>query len=147
MIQKTIIQKNIVVPAHKLHIYNEYINKIINTLKNKNYSKEIGYIKNILEIIKIENFSIVNSDFSGSVVFKVTFLVENCNPKIGDIIDCKIIQKTNIILASNEPLKIIIIADKNSDCLNKNDNVKIELLCTEINYNLSYIKAVGKYIK
>ena len=55
MIQKTVLSKTFVVPAHKLHIYHQYIEKKVRALENKNYSNEVGYISNVLEIINIEN--------------------------------------------------------------------------------------------
>ena len=57
MIHETILSKTIIVPAHKLHIYREYIDKQVRELENKNYSNEIGYIYEILEVINVENYA------------------------------------------------------------------------------------------
>lgn len=147
MYKKSFITKDIVVPAHKLLEKKSYINKIIYNFNEKNYSDTIGYINKIISIDKISNHEIVNSDFSGSVIYRVNFTVENCNPEINDIIECKIIQSNSkIILASNEPLKIIIINEPTLPELKKDDMVNIKILCKEVNFGAKYIKVVGKFL-
>lgn len=146
MIKETILSKTIVVPAHKLHLYKEYVEKQIRELEGKNYSNEIGYIYRVLEIIKIENYAIVKNNFTGSIIYKSTFLVKNCNPEIGDIVDCSIVQNTNITLASNNPLKVIIISEPGLPKLEKDDKVNVEILCKEINHGTEYIKVVGRFV-
>jgi len=146
MIQETILSKTVIVPPHKLHVYKEYVERQVRELEGKNYSNEIGYIYKILEIINIENQAIVKNNFSGSIIYKATFLVENCNPEIGEAIDCSIVQNTNITLASKNPLKIIIISEPGLPKLEKDDKVNVEILCKEINHGAKYIKVVGRFI-
>ena len=143
---ETVLSKTVIVPAHKLHIYREYIEKQVRELEGKNYSNEVGFIYRVLEMTNIENYAIIKNDFSGSIVYKATFLVENCNPEVGNTVDCSIVQNSNITLASNSPLKIIIINEPGLPKLEKDDKVTVEILCKEINHGAEYIKVVGRFL-
>jgi hypothetical protein len=63
------------------------------------------------------------------------------NPKIGDIIDCKIKENNNINIAIKDILKIVII-DKNLN-LNIGEKVTIKILAKQMKYNFNYINIVG----
>ena len=146
MKQETTITKNITIPAHKLHICQEYVEKELKELEGKNYSSDIGYIYKILDVISIEHSTIVKNNFTGSIVYKVVFKVESCNPQAGDKIDCKIVQNNSILLASLSPLKVIIIQEPNLPKLELGDNVTVQILVTEINHNIEYIKVVARFV-
>ena len=146
MKQQTVITTNIVVPPHKLHVKREYIEKEIVKYEQKNYSNDIGYIYRILDILSIENLAVVQGDFSGNVVYRVKFMVENCNPEVGSTIDCEILHSTaKITLAKNDPLKIIIVNEPGLPKLETGNQVTIEILCKEINYGAENIKIVGRF--
>ena len=146
MKQETTITKNITIPAHKLHISDEYVEKELRKLEGKNYSSEVGFIYRILDIMKIEHYTIVKNNFTGSIVYKVDFKVENCNPQAEDVIECSIVQNNSILLASVNPLKVIIIQEPNLPKLEIGDKVKVQILVTEVNYNAEYIKVVGRFV-
>ena len=142
---QTVITTEILIQPRHLHIHEEVIRKELYKLEGKNYSIEVGYISKILDILNIQTLNVITTDFSGNILFKVSFLVENYNINIGDILDCNIIQSSNITLATSNPYKIIIINEPNLPELNKNDNVKIKVLCKEINKDKNFIKIVGKF--
>jgi hypothetical protein len=146
MIKNSTIITNIKVPSNKLHIYKDYIKEQIIKLEGKNYSNDIGYINKLVDIIKIDNNMIEKNNFCGSIIYKVVFIVENYNPNIGDEIICSVIQNSNILICDKKPLKIIIINEKSTEDLRKNDIIKIKILCKEINYNSDFIKIVGSFI-
>jgi DNA-directed RNA polymerase subunit E'/Rpb7 len=146
MKQQSVISTNIVVPPHKLHVKRDYIEREIIKYEKKNYSNNIGYIYKIIEILNIENFTIVQGDFSGNVVYRVNFMVEHCNPEVGSTIDCKILHSSaKITLATNDPLKIIIVNEPGLPKLEVDNQVTIEILCKEINYGSENIKIVGRF--
>ena len=146
MRNQTILTKTVIVPAHKLHIYYEYIEKQLKKLERKNYSSDIGFIYEIKELLKVENYRVVKNNFSGCIVYKVTFIVDHCNPLAGEYIDCTIAQTNNIILATNRPLKIIIINEPTLSDLQQGDKVTVQILVTEVNHGADCIKVVGKFV-
>jgi hypothetical protein len=75
-ILKTIITKEIQVPANQLHNKKKYIEKYINNnFCNKCF--ELGYIENIFKINKIHKNGRINyQNFDGSVFFNVDFSIE-----------------------------------------------------------------------
>ena len=146
MKQQTSITKNVTVPAHKLHICDEYVEKQLRELEGRNYSSGIGYIYKILDITSIEHYTIVKNNFTGSIVYKVEFIVENCNPQPGDEIDCSIVQNNSILLGSVNPLKVIIIQEPNLPKIDLGENIKVQILVTEVNHNAEYIKVVGRFV-
>ena len=97
--------------------------------------------------MKIEHHTIVKNNFTGSIVYKVEFKVESCNPSIGSELDCSIVQNNSILLASMNPLKIIIISEPHLPKLEIGANVKIQILVSEVKHNMEYIKVVGRFIK
>ena len=146
MFKHSLVITKIIVPPNKFHKHEEYVKQKIYKLSGKNFSNEIGYINKIIDIIKIQVLDIVKEDFSGNLIYEVTFLVENCNPEIDEEIECQIIQTGDIIFALNEPLKIIIIPH-NLPELKEKDKVLISIKLKEINYLDKCIKIVGEFIK
>ena len=145
MNQITIV-KDVTIPPHKLHIYDEYIEKELRKLEGKNYSSEVGYIYKVIDILKIEYNTIVKNNFTGSIVYKVTFEVENCNPESGSELECTIIQNNSILLASSDPMKIIIIDEQGLPKIEIGEKVNVYILVTEINLNMEYIKVVARFL-
>jgi DNA-directed RNA polymerase subunit E'/Rpb7 len=143
MYENKIVNTNIVIPPYKLNNYKDYIDKEVKKLENKIYSNDIGYIHKISKIISCDNVDIIKSDFSGSIIYKVIVEVQCFLPKEGEYIDCEVIQNENIVFATKEHLKIIVINTPND--LKINDNIKIQILCTEIDKNLDFIKIVGNF--
>jgi len=146
MKQQATITKNVTVPPHKLHINEEYVEKQLQKLEGKNYSSEVGYIYRILDILTVEHNTIVKNNFTGSIVYKVVFTVENCNPQQGDEIDCSIVQNNSILLGSVNPLKVIIIQEPNLPKIDLGESIKVQILVTEVNHNAEYIKVVGRFV-
>ena len=143
--ESTII-KNITIPAHKLHITEEYVERELHKLEGRNFSGEVGYIYKILDILSIKPSAIVKNNFTGSIIYKVEFKVESCNPKTEDVIECTIVQNNSILLGDEKPLKVIIIQEPNLPKLNIGERVKVQILVTEVNYNIEYIKVVARFI-
>ena len=144
--KQTIIVKDVTIPAHKLHIYKEYIKQELTKLEGKNYSNEVGYIKKIMEVYEIKYNNIVKNNFTGSIVYKVSFLVNNCNPELESELEFEIVHNNNILLASALPIKIIIIEEQELPQLEIGDKVNVLILAKEINYNMEYIKVVGRFL-
>ena len=143
---ETTITKNVTIPPHKLHIDEEYVGKELQKLEGKNYSSEVGFIYKILDVISIDHNTIVKNNFTGSIVKKVVFKVANCNPQAEDEIDCSIVQNNSILLGSATPLKVIIIQEPNLPKIEIGENVKVQILVTEVNHNAEYIKVVGRFV-
>ena len=57
------------------------------------------------------------------------------------------IQLPNITLASNDPLKIIIINEQGLPNLVVDDKITVEILCKAINFGAEYIKVVGRFLR
>ena len=140
------ITNNITIPPHKLHVAEQYIEKELSKLEGRNYSGDIGFVYKILDVLKIEASAIVKNNFTGSIVYKVEFKVECINPKAGDEIECVIVQNNSILLGDNKPLKVIIIQEPNLPTLNIGEKVKVQILVTEVNYNIEYIKVVARFV-
>ena len=146
MNQETILTKTVIVPPHKLHIHKEYIEKKLRELEGKNYSNEVGFIYGIREVLTVENYAMVKNDFSGCIVYKTTFIVDNCNPEQGSVVECKVTQIGKLTVASNNPLKIIIIPQDIPQDLQTADSVNVLVLAKEINHGAECIKVVGKFV-
>ena len=148
MLSNSQITKSVKIPPQYFHIHKQFITKKLNELEGKNYSNEIGFISKILDIVDIKVNAIIKDDFSGCIVYNVTFDIEHYNPSIGDTFECEIIQSNNVLLAINGPYKIIIIEEQqvNEEKLQDGDKVYIEVLCKEINVKSEYIKIVGRFL-
>ena len=147
MRSQSTLSKTVIVPAHKLHVYHEYVERKIQELEGKNFSGEIGYIYEIIEISNVENFRVVKNNFSGSIVYKATFIVEHCIPQEGTELDCTILQSNNITVATNGPLTIFIIDEPDLPNLEKGDKVVVLILAKEVNHGADFIKVVGKLVR
>jgi len=148
MRNQSVLTKNVIVPAHKLHIFYEYVERQLEELEGKNFSSEIGYIYEIIELSSVENFRVVRNNFTGSIVYKATFTAEHCIPQVGEEIECSIIfNNGRLIIATTGPLKITILPEKNLPVLAKDDDVIIEILATEVNHGADFIKVVGKFVR
>ena len=147
MRKQSVLTKTIIVPAHKLHVYYEYVERQLEYLEGKNFSSEIGYIYEIIELTSVENFRVVKNNFTGSIVYKATFVVEHCIPQAGDEIECIVAQNNNIILATTGPLKVIIIDEPGLPELVKGDDVVVHILAKEVNHGADFIKVVGKFVR
>jgi hypothetical protein len=147
MFKHSLVITKVIVPPNKLHIYEDYVKQKIYELSGKNFSYEIGYINKVIDIIKIQVLDIVKEDFSGNLIYEVTFLVENCNPEINEEIECHIIQNGDILFGLNGPLKIIIIKKNEMLDLEIKDKVLINIKLKEISYLENNIKIVGEFIK
>ena len=132
------------IPPHKFHVYNEYIDKHIKQYENIPYNQDYGLIYKILSIDDVNVRNINKNSEKGDVVFEIITTVECFIPRVNDAIPCKIIQNNNIVIATNNIVKIIILEDENFNKLAVDDIVNIEILCFEI--NKENIKIVGKYL-
>ena len=131
---------DIYVPAHKLHIYHDYIHKQLEKFIGKVYSDSIGCITEILEIIDITTY------YNEKIYFKTTFAVECCNPKIGELLECEITHNDRIALGTSSMLKIIIIDHPGLKEVKIGDKVLVKVMCKEVKKNCSEVNIVGEFL-
>lgn len=113
MFTKDIIEYECILKPYQI---NENIEKIIleqTKLHLLNKCSGYGYIKQIIRIVKKLDGIITND---GNIIFKVYLEILNCNPQIGDEIDCKITDKDDRIgkpIMKKDPILAILFTDKN----------------------------------
>ena len=165
---------------NKTNIYNENVLtakvKINPRMLNKNYQKYIfnnlknslegsfskfGLIKkDSIELIKISLGKLEQHSFEGNILYNVQFKALICNPVIGNIILCKVVNTNNfgILCSSSEnnvtvieviiPKKSIAIqSDINLNNIKINDDVYVEIMGKKPQLNDTKIKCIGKIIK
>jgi DNA-directed RNA polymerase subunit E'/Rpb7 len=143
---------------------------------NKNYKKYIlsklkkeyegiytkfGLIKrDSIELVKVSLGNLEQNSFEGNIIYHVQFKADLCNPTIGSIILCKVINLNNFgILCSakdNEESIIEVIVPKKSlaiesdidlNLIKQNDDVYIEIMGKKQELNDTKIKCIGKITK
>lgn len=143
------IKESILVPPEYITSPDSYILNILKTKENK--CTKFGYIKNIDKLIHKSDAIIYELDFSGNLLYNITYTAYVCDPEINSIINCKIIQivlEDQFIVAENDPLFINVIIDHNiNDLYNLKigDNIKVKILAKRLNLNNNKIKIVAKY--
>jgi len=142
--------KRIVVPSKHLNsnidIYiNDYIKK---TVEGKCLHE--GYIKEeTVSILKKSVGILLGSSFTGDITYDVAYTAQVCNPVIGNIINCKVkfVNKMGV-LASNGPITVIIgrqfHLNNELDKINRDDNIKVEVVARTFSLNDKEIKVVAK---
>lgn len=131
---------------------NEHIlDKIKNKIGNKCYKQ--GFIdRNSIKLLERSIGKIKSSHFNGNLIFNVKIEVQICNPLQGDIIKCKVIGKNKMgILAKNSPLVIALSKMHHSDPsifdkINKDDEIKVEVICSKFELNDNEIDVIAKLI-
>lgn len=116
--------------------------------------------KNSIEIVKISLGIIEQNSFEGNIIYNVQFKAELCNPAIGSIILCNVINLNNFgILCTakdgdNSIIEVIVpkksLAIKSDIDLNnikQNDKVYIEIMGKKQELNDTKIKCIGKITK
>jgi len=146
MLRTQTINVKIIVPPPKLHIYDEYITEKINSVEGTVYSNECGYIEKILNINSIEQTDLSNINFSGDVIYKVSFDVMCINPRQGDVFSCSVSHVDDIIYSQDNIIKTIIINEDNIQGIKVDDNVRVQVLVSEINKITNTIKIVGRLL-
>lgn len=162
------------------NIYNKNILKtkikIKATQLNKNYKKYIllklqkeyegiftkfGLIKKeSIEIVKISLGRIEQNSFEGNIIYNVQFKADLCNPTIGSIILCNVINLNNFgilctakdgddsIIEVIVPKKSLAIkSDIDLNTIKQNDKVYIEIMGKKQELNDTKIKCIGKITK
>ena len=143
---------------------------------NKNYKKYIllklqkeyeglftkfGLIKKeSIKIIKISLGTIEQNSFEGNILYHIQFKADLCNPTIGSIILCNVINLNNFgILCSatdGESAIIEVIVPKKSlaiksdidlNTIKQNDKVYVEIMGKKQELNDTKIKCIGKITK
>ena len=159
------------------NIYNENVLiakvKINPRMLNKNYQKYIfenlknslegsfskfGLIKkDSIELIKISLGKLEQHGFEGNILYNVQFKALICNPVIGNIILCKVVNTNNfgILCSSSEDVIEVIIpkksiaiqSDINLNNIKMNDKIYVEIMGKKPQLNDTKIKCIGKIIK
>lgn len=162
------------------NIYNKNILKtkikIKATQLNKNYKKYIllklqkeyegiftkfGLIKKeSIEIVKISLGKLEQNSFEGNIIYNVQFKADLCNPTIGSIILCNVINLNNFgilctakdgddsIIEVIVPKKSLAIkSDIDLNTIKQNDKVYIEIMGKKQELNDTKIKCIGKITK
>ena len=143
---------------------------------NKNYKKYIllklqkeyegiftkfGLIKKeSIEIVKISLGKLEQNSFEGNIIYNVQFKADLCNPTIGSIILCNVINLNNFgilctakdgddsIIEVIVPKKSLAIkSDIDLNTIKQNDKVYIEIMGKKQELNDTKIKCIGKITK
>jgi len=146
MIRTQTVNIKVVVPPPKLHIYNEYIIEKVNNIEGTVYSNKCGYVESILNINSIEQTDLSIINFSGDIIYKVSFDVMCINPQPGDVFSCTVSNVDNIIYSEDNIIKTIIINESEITGIKVGDNIRVQVLVSEINKITNTIKVVGRLI-
>ena len=158
---KNILTTKIKIKANQLN--KNYKKYILSKLKKEYegiYTK-FGLIKrDSIELVKVSLGNLEQNSFEGNVIYHVQFKADLCNPTIGSIILCKVINLNNFgILCSakdNEESIIEVIVPKKSlaiksdidlNFVKQNDDVYIEIMGKKQELNDTKIKCIGKITK
>lgn len=142
-----ILKKNIVIPPRYFLNYEEYIHEILEEMVGKNFSHNYGFLKSIMEIKEIENKCVSTSDFSGAIIYSVIFKAEFIKPQTDELIECYVEHNANIILATAEHMKIIVVENEETKNLEVGDKIIIRTKMIDIKTNQDCIKIVGEYVE
>jgi DNA-directed RNA polymerase subunit E'/Rpb7 len=141
-------------------IHNNINNILFNKLKEKVSNKciEEGYIKtDSLKILHIQKGMVNMDNLNGSITFNILYEALVCNPSEGEEIECTIldINKTNVQAYIEDkdisPLKIFLNRIHHQERqdyvdLKINENIKINILYKNYEYNDNKILIFGKLI-
>jgi DNA-directed RNA polymerase subunit E'/Rpb7 len=158
---KNILTTKIKIKANQLN--KNYKKYILSKLKKEYegiYTK-FGLIKrDSIELVKVSLGNLEQNSFEGNIIYHVQFKADLCNPTIGSIILCKVINLNNFgILCSakdNEESIIEVIVPKKSlaiesdidlNLIKQNDDVYIEIMGKKQELNDTKIKCIGKITK
>lgn len=142
--------KRVVVPSKHLNsnldIYiNDYIKKNVEGL-----CLHEGYVKpETVSVLKKSVGILLGSSFTGDITYDVAYTAQVCNPVIGNVINCKVkfVNKMGV-LASNGPITVIIgrqfHLNNELDKINRDDNIKVEVVARTFSLNDKEIKVVAK---
>ena len=147
----TILQRRIVLKPEYLNKgYEENIEKILRDNIGNRCIKE-GYVDgNSIKIMKRTIGEIINSDFTGNIVYYIVYSANICNPVNGNIISCKIIKINKLgIQAEEGPLSIIVAKQYHEDKdifkdLKVGDDITIHVIGKRFSLNDTKIEIVGK---
>lgn len=122
----------------------------------------VGYIlRDSIEMLE-RKIGIINSD-RGKVNFDISFQMIVINPKINNLIPCKIIEVNKIGYMAyggydgenNYPLQIVLIKQKHNpnntrnysefETLKKDDTILVKVLSTRCNFKDTYIKVSAQF--
>lgn len=158
---KNILTTKIKIKANQLN--KNYKKYILSKLKKEYegiYTK-FGLIKkDSIELVKVSLGNLEQNSFEGNILYHVQFKADLCNPTIGSIILCKVINLNNFgILCSakdNEESIIEVIVPKKSLAIKSDidlnfvkqyDDVYIEIMGKKQELNDTKIKCIGKITK
>jgi DNA-directed RNA polymerase subunit E'/Rpb7 len=116
-----------------LHLKNNLIKTVVNKCNN------VGYICKVNEIISYKDGKVEAEDFSGNIIFDVTFNANICIPIKDTNIVCKIesIHK-QLIIGNNGPIKCIIKTndiDQDNFEITGNGNIMVKLFNKSLQIN------------
>ena len=129
------------------NLNNLLLEKIRNKICNKCNNK--GYVNDDIEIISRSIGKINAAHFTGDIHYNVKLRINICIPLIGTKIKTKVIGKNEAgVLCAVEPFKIMISPlNEETNDLNNEDEVIIEVIQYKVDINEKYIKILGKFIE
>lgn len=137
---------------------NNSINRtILKKIKNDIEGKCIknGFVrKNSVKLLKRSLGETLTSQFNGSVIYHIEYLVDLCNPLEGASIDCEVLNINKMgVLAGiqgeiDSPLNILLarqhhIDNKDFEDIRENDSIKIRVLGKRFEYGDNQISIIG----
>ena len=137
---------------------NNSINRtILKKIKNDIEGKCIknGFVrKNSVKLLKRSLGETLTSQFNGSVIYHIEYLVDLCNPLEGASIDCEVLNINKMgVLAGiqgeiDSPLNILLarqhhIDNKDFEDIRENDLIKIRVLGKRFEYGDNQISIIG----
>lgn len=156
---KNIVNRRVKITPNNLHkdFKEELLNKLKKELEGK-YSK-YGFIKeNSIEILRYSLGELEQNSLQGNIIFNVRFTILVCNPVIGNIIKCKVMEQNKFglsckdvkhsiihIIVPKKTIKIKSEVDVNS--ILNDDIVYIEIIGKKPILNNNKINCFGRIIK
>ena len=118
------------------------IKKLLETVKNK-CLEDLGFVTDVESVEKIEQGEIIQNN--GSVKFKVTFIANMIEPKIGEIIEGTVVSIIQDgIFIQNIPFEIFVPNHYLKDVPYENDKISVKLIHYQIKDD--HINCIGELI-
>jgi DNA-directed RNA polymerase subunit E'/Rpb7 len=148
---KKVIKRQVSLKPDELYIggvKNNILNKLENIIKNGECSYDNGYILEIKRIIDYGNNYISNA--TNMIVFTVVFEAITLNPKIGSVMEGKVVSvhSSGIFVEIKEKIKVLISEGNMNGMLEnikKNDMIKLKI--SDIRYQNKKISCIGILLK
>ena len=141
MLKESTVTYSFLISIKDIIDINKIINNKIQSLTNKNFNEEYGFLKSIKKFLNYDITKCSNNNFKSELLITVTFIGLFLYIQKNDIIKCRITDINNIIIGNYENIKIMIIDEHKN--LKIGDNIDVQILATQIKLNHNYINAVA----